>query len=344
MKGVFGAITAVIIRELIRFWRQKGRLISTFARPLLWLVVIGAGFTKIVPTTGSVSYKQFLLPGIFGMVVLFSSMLSALATVHDREFGPIRMILIAPVPRSATVIAKTLAATLIGVIQAIVLLPLIWILGLRPSANAVFEVILAITLVSFAISALGMVIASRLRSIENFAGVMNFLMFPIFFLSCALYPASTLPGFLQPVSRADPLTYGVDLMRHPLLQGLYPGNLGTDYSSMYDVWVMLGIGIVLLILACLLFGEEDHLGKILLTEAPRKKVGRSYRLPLGRGKDESGPAGTGTPAPAPAVAAAAPPRPAPSASGGSSASGPASAGVVRAAGATPPLGDTAPTD
>src|SRR4051794_19003377 len=105
---MIGAIVAVIVRELTRFWRQKGRLVSTFVRPLLWLVIIGSGFEKVVPTYGHVSYKQFLMPGIFGMVVLFSSMLSALATVHDREFGPIRMLLIAPIPRSATVIAKTI--------------------------------------------------------------------------------------------------------------------------------------------------------------------------------------------------------------------------------------------
>ena len=89
---MIGAIVAVVIRELTRFQRQRGRLVATFARPLLWLVVIGAGFEKLVPTQGTVSYKQFLLPGLYGMVVLFSTMLSALATVHDREFGPIRML------------------------------------------------------------------------------------------------------------------------------------------------------------------------------------------------------------------------------------------------------------
>src|SRR5205823_6457027 len=85
---VTGAIVAVITREFIRFARQRGRLLATFARPLIWLVVVGAGFEKVVPTEGTVSYKQFLLPGIYGMVLLFSTMLSALATVHDREFGP----------------------------------------------------------------------------------------------------------------------------------------------------------------------------------------------------------------------------------------------------------------
>ncbi len=276
---MIGPVVAVIVREFLRFERQRGRLLSTFARPLLWLVVIGAGFEKVVPTEGTVSYKQFLLPGIYGMVLLFSTMLSALATVHDREFGPIRMLLVAPLPRPVAVVAKTVSSTLLGVFQALLFLPLIWILGLRPSATALLEFLGALVISALAISSLGMVLASRLRSIENFAGVMNFLMFPMFFLSSALYPASTLPGFLQPFVRADPLTYGIDLMRHPLLQGLYPANLGSDYTARFDVWVLAALTVVLLALAGLLFGEEEHLGRILLTEAPRVRRSAPPRAP-----------------------------------------------------------------
>ena len=294
VKAMFGAIVAVVVRELTRFWRQRGRAVASFARPLLWLVVIGAGFEKLVPTEGTVSYKQFLLPGLFGMVVLFSTMLTALATVHDREFGPIRMLLVAPLPRFVAVVAKTISSALLGVIQAVLLFPLIWILGLRPSLGALLELLGAIALASFALGSFGMVIASRLRSIENFAGVMNFLMFPMFFLSSALYPASLLPGFLQPLVRADPLTYSIDLMRHPLLRGLYPGNLGTDYTISFDVLVLVLLAVVLIALASLLFGEEEHLGRILLVEPPRAK-GRRLPLPrLPRGRRDSA-SGTAVP-------------------------------------------------
>jgi ABC-2 type transport system permease protein len=272
---VIGAVIAVSIREFLRFIRQRGRLLSTFARPLLWLVVIGSGFERVVPTEGTVSYKQFLLPGIFGMVLLFSTMLSALATVHDREFGPIRMLLVAPLPRATVVLAKTISAALLGVFQAVLLLPLIWILGLHPSVRSLLQLLGAVLLASIALSSLGMLIASRIRSIENFAGVMNFLMFPMFFLSSALYPAASLPGFLQPFVRADPLTYGIDLMRHPLLNGLYPVNLGSDYTVRFDVLVLAGFTLVLFALASLLFGEEEHLGRVLLTETPRAR-GRKH--------------------------------------------------------------------
>jgi len=268
---VIGAIVAVVVREFLRFLRQRGRLLSTFARPLLWLVVIGSGFERVVPTEGTVSYKQFLLPGIYGMVILFSTMLSALATVHDREFGPIRMLLVAPLPRPVAVVAKTLSSALLGVFQAVLLLPLIWILGLHPPARSLLELLGALVLCALALSSLGMLIASRMRSIENFAGVMNFLMFPMFFLSSALYPASSLPGFLQPLVRADPLTYGIDLMRHPLLHGLYPANLGSDYTVRFDILVLAALTVVLFALAALLFGEEDHLARILLTEPPKTR-------------------------------------------------------------------------
>jgi len=280
--NTLSAIYAVVIRELTRFQRQRGRLVASFARPLLWLLVIGAGFQKLVPNQGSVSYKQFLLPGLYGMVILFSTMLTALATVHDREFGPIRMLLVAPLNPSVTVFAKTISAAILGIIQSVLLFPLIWILGLRPSFGAMLELIGAIALGSFAMASFGMVIASRMRSIENFAGIMNFLMFPMFFVSSALYPANLLPGWLQPVVRADPLTYAIDMMRHPLLRGLYPGNLGTDYTIPFDILVLVLVSVVMLALASLLFGEEEHLGRILLVESPRAKKASRIAWPKRR--------------------------------------------------------------
>jgi ABC-2 type transport system permease protein len=268
---MLSAVNAVVIREFIRFARQKGRLLSTFARPLLWLIVIGSGFERVVPAQGTVSYKQFLLPGIYGMVLLFSAVLSTLATVSDREFGPIRLLLVAPLPRGLTVVAKTTSSVLLATFQAVLLFPLIWILGLRPSATGVVELVAAIVLSSVTLSSLGMLIASRLRSLENFATLMNFVLFPMFFLSSALYPLATLPAFLRPIVRINPLTYSIDLMRHVLLAGQYTGNLGSDYTATFDIAVLALTAVVLLALAMLLFGEEDHLTSILLTDAPGRR-------------------------------------------------------------------------
>ncbi len=265
-----GAIRAVVEREFKRFVRQRGRLLSTLVRPLLWLVVIGSGYSAIVSDGDGISYHQYLLPGIFGMVLLFSTMLSALATVHDREFGPIRMLLIAPVPRSAIVWAKTLAATLLGLAQAILFLPLLFFLGIWPGPAALLFFFCGVALTALALSSLGMLLASRIRSIEGFAVVMNFVIFPMFFLSGALYPAARLPGWLQPVVRINPLTYGIDLMKHALLPD-GPGALGGEFLPALDVGVLVGFTFVALALAHALFGREEHLGRILLAATPLRR-------------------------------------------------------------------------
>ena len=265
-----GALLAVVDRELKRFFRQKGRLVATFLRPALWLVVIGSGFSALVH--GGVSYYKYLLPGIYGMVLLFSTFLSALGTVHDREFGATRMLLIAPLPRSFIVLAKTVSSTLLGFVQAMMLIPVIWIVGLTPPPSAVLVFVLAALLGAATLSCLGMLIASRVRSVENFAIVMNLVLFPMFFLSGALYPAATLPGWLQPFVRVNPLSYVIDLMRHSLLHGTYPGNLGPDYTQRFDLIVLVAFGLVYLGIASALFGEDDHVGLILLNAQPRKSA------------------------------------------------------------------------
>jgi ABC-2 type transport system permease protein len=274
-------VVAVVARELRRFLRQRSRLLSTFARPLLWLIVFGAGLGRIVPNEGTVSYKQFMLPGIYGMVLLFSTMLSALATVHDREFGPIRMLLVAPLPRSTAVVAKTVSATVLGIVQVLLMLPLVWILGLSPSVLDLLGFGGALLVSALALASVGMVVASSLRSIENFAAIMNFVMFPMLFLSGALYPAASLPGGLQPFVSLNPLTYAIDLLRHPLLAGLHPGNLGADHAAGFDIGVLVAVSAVLFALASLLFGEEHHLGRILLRNEPRRSR-PWFRWPLAR--------------------------------------------------------------
>ena len=261
-----GAIVAVVEREFKRFFRQRGRLLSTFARPLLWLAVIGSGFAALVPKQGGLSYHQYLLPGIFGMVLLFSSMLSALSTVHDREFGPVRMLLIAPLPRGSIVAAKVLSSTLLGAAQAAFLLPLLPLFGVYPSPSALAAFVGAMLLTALALSSLGMLLASRIRSLENFASVMNFVIFPMFFLSGALYPVTLLPAYLRPLVRLNPLTYGVDLLKHPL----FPAS-GGEFPPGLDIVVLVSVSVAALATASVLFGREEHLGRILLNAPARRR-------------------------------------------------------------------------
>jgi ABC-2 type transport system permease protein len=268
---ISGAMAAVVEREFKRVSRQRGRLLSTVARPLLWLVVIGSGFASVWPEQAGISYQQYLLPGIFGMVLLFSTTLSALGTVHDREFGAIRMLLVAPLPRSGVVLAKALAATLLGAVQALLLLPLVLVLGLPISLSTLAGTAGAILVTALALASLGMLLASRIRSIENFAVIMNFVLFPMFFLSGALYPASQLPLFLQPFVRLNPLTYGVDLLKHALLGPGAPGIPGAEFATWTSLAALGLFSGAALAIAAASFGREEHLTRILLSSIPRRK-------------------------------------------------------------------------
>ncbi len=262
-----GALVSVVEREFKRALRQRGRLLSTFARPLLWLITVGAGFSALIPGGG---YHRYLLPGIIGMVVLFSAMLSALGSVHDRQFGPMRMLLIAPVPRGLVVLGKTVSSTLIAAAFAIVLSPLAWAFNVNVPFLSYLGFVGAVLLTALALSSLGMLVASYLRQLEDFAVAMNFVVFPMFFLSGALYPAEKLPGYLQPIVRINPLTYGVDLMRRTLLAGETRVLAPVQFSAAVDVGFLLAFSALTLTLAASLFGSEGHLSLMFLSRAPRR--------------------------------------------------------------------------
>src|SRR6185312_4616556 len=151
-----------------------------------------------------IDYRVYMAPGLLGMVVMFGSLLAALSTVTDREAGVLRMMLVAPVRRSTVALGKALGATLLGTAQVIVV------------AGALLALV-AVVLSGLALGALGVVLAASIRSIENFAGVMNFVVFPMLFLSGALYPVRHLGPVLRVVAYANPLAYGVDLLKHALL-------------------------------------------------------------------------------------------------------------------------------
>jgi ABC-2 type transport system permease protein len=262
-----GALVSVVEREFKRALRQRGRLLSTFARPLLWLITVGAGFSALIPGGG---YHRYLLPGIIGMVVLFSAMLSALGSVHDRQFGPMRMLLIAPLPRGLVVLGKTISSTLIAAAFAIVLSPLAWAFDINVGFLSYLAFVGAVLLTALALSSLGMLVASYVRQLEDFAVAMNFVVFPMFFLSGALYPAQKLPGYLQPIVRINPLTYGVDLMRRTLLAGEPRVLAPVQFSAAVDVGFLLAFSALALTLAASLFGTEAHLSPMFLSRAPRR--------------------------------------------------------------------------
>jgi ABC-2 type transport system permease protein len=246
------AAVAIAARELRRFFRQKSRVWSTFARPLFWLFVVGPGFGRFIARGGGSSYQQFLFPGVLGIVVLFGSILSALSTVTDREMGSVRAMLIAPIPRSAVVLGKVLGGSGLASLQGLTVLALAPLLSLTLSVAQIFSIIGCLLLTSLAISSLGMVLAARIDSLENFSAIMNFVIFPMFFLSGGLYPVKLLPAPLRMLVSVNPLTYGIDLFKHVLLNT-------AEFPAVLDIAVLLGVSLIAASAATLLFDKESKL-------------------------------------------------------------------------------------
>lgn len=242
-------IYVMVAREFKKFIREKSRLISTIARPVIWLVLVGGGMSRFVSPGMGVDYMQFIFPGIIGMTILFSSIFSSISIIWDKEFGLMKEILAAPVSRFSIVVGKALSGTLVSVIQAAIILMLFPFLGITLNATAVLSTLCIAVLLAFCISSLGIVIASFYESFESFSVIMNFIVMPMFFLSGAMYPVSKLPAALKIVSRLNPLTYGIDALKHSVL-----GNAEiVDFSMITDIAVLVISAIVFIIAAGLLF-------------------------------------------------------------------------------------------
>ena len=251
------AIAGIVARELLRFLRQRGRLLSSLARPFVWFVFAGAGFATVFSGAGAIDYRRYLVPGLLGMVVMFGSLLAALSTVIDREAGVLRMVLVAPIRRSTVALGKALGATLLGTTQAVVVAVLLLsLLRLWPGPSGLLLGFIAIVLSGLALGALGLVLAATIRSIENFAGVMNFVVFPMLFLSGALYPVRGLGPGLHVLVHANPLAYGVDLLKHALLAEWAGTGYGGEMPRTLDVAALLAFAAAGLIVAAALLGRE----------------------------------------------------------------------------------------
>jgi ABC-2 type transport system permease protein len=219
------ALTAITRREIWRFMQQRGRFVSALVRPLLWLIVFAAGFRSVLgvsiipPYTTYVTYETYVLPGLLGMVLLFAGMQSSLSMVYDREVGSMRVLLTSPLPRWFALMAKLLAGTLVAVAQAYALLVIARLYGVRFPATGFITVLPALILVGLALGAVGLLLSSLIQQLENFAGVMNFVIFPLFFLSSALYPLWRMKETslqLYWLCAVNPFTHGIELIRFAL--------------------------------------------------------------------------------------------------------------------------------
>lgn len=234
------AVYVIWRRDVIRYWRDRTRFVASLAQPLLFLVVFGTGLSSALRGAGGgiggLDYQQFMYPGIIAMAVLFNAIFGAMSIVWDREFGFLKEMLVAPIDRSAVAVGKTLGGATQATFQGLVLLPLAPLAGVRLSPSAVLELVPLVFCLAFALSALGVAVASRMRTMQGFQVVVNFLVQPAFFLSGALFPIVGLPGWLMVLTRLDPAAYGVDPIRRVVLtaSGAPPGLLDRMALTLFD--------------------------------------------------------------------------------------------------------------
>ena len=262
-RATLRAIYIIWYRDVLRYSRDRLRLLASLAQPLLFLLIFGTGLSSSLRGIGgglggapSINYVQFIYPGIIGMAVLFTSIFSAMSIVWDREFGFLKEVLVAPIDRSAIAIGKALGGSTQAMVQGILLLVLAPIVGVTLTPLAVIELIPLIFVLAFALTTLGVVLAAGIKSIQGFQAVINFLMMPIFFLSGALFPLGNLPWWMTGLTRIDPAAYGIDPLRRVILGasgvpaavtdrlGLTVG--GQTLPLMTEVALVLAFGVVML--------------------------------------------------------------------------------------------------
>jgi ABC-2 type transport system permease protein len=200
-------------RELIRYVRNRTRIVSGLMQPVLFLFVLGYGMSGLVGTTGGFNFRQFVFPGVVAMSVVMTAMFSAISIVWDREFGFLREMLVAPVSRTALVLGKTAGGATVAAVQGTIMLVLAPLVGVRLTPLLVVEVIGLELLMAVAMTTFGVFVASRIQKMEAFQVVMQMLLMPMLFLSGALFPLNNLPTWLSVITRFNPLTYAVAPLR-----------------------------------------------------------------------------------------------------------------------------------
>jgi ABC-2 type transport system permease protein len=239
-----GAIFILWLRDLKRYWYDKPRIVASLGQPLLFLFVLGSALSPSFNGPKGVNFTEFIFPGIIAMTLLFTSVFSAMSIVWDREFGFLKEVMVAPISRWAIAIGKAFGGATVALFQGIIMLSLSLLIGVKLSFFSIFCSIVIMFLIAFAMTSLGIMIAARMKEMEGFQVVVNFLIMPIFFLSGALFPFDHLPRWLALLTRIDPLTYGVDLLRGVMLNvHSFPLTLDLVVIGSFAV-VMLAIAVI----------------------------------------------------------------------------------------------------
>src|SRR3989475_11492422 len=227
------------LREVKKYLRSRVQIVASLGTPLMYLGVLGFGLGPVFQRAGEGNYLQFMAPGVIGMTVLFTAMFSGIAMLWDRQFGFLKETLVAPVPRLAIMIGRTLGGATVAVLQGALIFVVTLIAGFRPvSLLAVPLAFLVIALIAVVFAALATAIGSTIKEMQGFQMVMNFLVMPTFFLSGAVYPPEVLPRARGARARVDPLSYGVDGLRSSMT-GISHFGLSMDFAVLSTLTVVL---------------------------------------------------------------------------------------------------------
>ena len=246
------AIYILWLRELKRYTRSRAQVVASLGQPLLYLLALGFGLGPVFKKAGGGNYLQFLAPGVIGMSVLFSSIFSGLGLLWDRQFGFLKETLVAPVSRMQIMAGKTAGGATVAVIQGTLVMTICLIAGFRPAHLALIPLAFVfMVMIALFFAALGMAIGSGLQDMQGFQLIMNFLVMPIFFLSGALFPLDGLGVVMKYVTKADPLSYGIDGMRNVF------GSPLAAFDPRVDFVVLLVLGCLLMIFGAYRFSKIE---------------------------------------------------------------------------------------
>lgn len=228
------------LREVKKFLRSKSRIFGALGQPIFYLLALGYGLGSVFQAAGQGNYIEFLVPGVIGMTIIFTSIFNGMQIIWDRQFGFLKETLVAPVSRVAIMFGRTLGGATVSTAQGTLVLVLTLFFGFHPYSWAlVIPAILVMLLIGLLFSALGIMVASLLTDMQGFQLIMNFLVMPMFFLSGSLFPLTNIPLLLQILATIDPLSYGVDALRTLLINT-------SHFGITIDIAVLGGITIVFL--------------------------------------------------------------------------------------------------
>jgi ABC-2 type transport system permease protein len=263
------AVRVVWKRELVRFLRNRVRILTALAQPILYLFILGTGLSKLIPGGAGFDFRTFLFPGVIAMTILFTAVFSAVSVVWDREFGFLREMLVAPARRGAIMLGKCAGGATVATMQGVLILLLAVFVRVPYSPGLMLILLFEMALTAFMLTGFGLMVSSGMKQVESFQVVIQFFVLPMFFLSGALFPPAGLPNWLLVLTKLDPLSYAVDAMRTAVFnhvtvppavaQTLNPGMAwgGWQLPTAFELAIVAAIGIVVLVVAVVRFSRVE---------------------------------------------------------------------------------------